>query len=386
MAADVQALLDAKTIWQGRRSLPKTGIPTGYDALDQQLPQGGWCAGALTEILYESPGCGELSVLLPTLARLSRQGQWITWIAPPSLPYPPALYAAGVDLSHCLLIHPKREVDRLWAVEQAMRSGTCAAVITWPRKADPQSIRRLQLAAEAGTVLGCAAASRSRCGHRHRRQRCACTFIPRAAVRVSVFSKAAVDYRILMLWTCLLLPQLSVEVRARGGSPTRALAVTTGEGTQRKVYQANATAAALGVNSGQSISAAYALAPDLLVLPRDHHLEQHGREQVAGWAYRYSPQIGMGYESAVVLEISASRKLFGGVEALLNQLIDGLDTLGYSISTVQLPPHPPHIYWQPVTKVVRYKPPQICRRLSPNYRCTPLDCLRKHYEVYVGSA
>jgi len=41
----------------------------------------------------------------------------------------------------------------LWAVEQALRSGSCSAVLAWPAAIEPTALRRLQLAAEAGAAL-----------------------------------------------------------------------------------------------------------------------------------------------------------------------------------------------------------------------------------------
>jgi hypothetical protein len=52
------------------------------------------------------------------------------------------------------LILPRTERERLWALEQALRSGACAAVLTWPRTADFRTLRRLQLAAETGRGVG----------------------------------------------------------------------------------------------------------------------------------------------------------------------------------------------------------------------------------------
>ena len=65
----------------------------------------------------------------------------------------PALAGHGVDLSRLLLIRPGNATDALWTVEQTLRSGTCAAVLAWPRRADAKSLRRLQLAAKAGRRL-----------------------------------------------------------------------------------------------------------------------------------------------------------------------------------------------------------------------------------------
>lgn len=134
-----------------------TAIPSGFTDLDRALPGGGWPGQALTEILHDQYGIGELRLLMPALARLSRSGRWIAFVAPPHIPYAPALAAQGVDLSRVLLVHPRtshRGRDALWALEQALRAGTCAAVVGWPMRVEGKQLRRLQLAAEAGDTWG----------------------------------------------------------------------------------------------------------------------------------------------------------------------------------------------------------------------------------------
>lgn len=151
-------LLRQPGIWRAgeqRRETGRAHVASGFPALDAALPGGGWPVGTLTEILHEPAGAGGLSLLMPALARLGRTGRWIALIAPPYLPYAPALTNHGVDLSRLLLIHPgEASADALWAVEQALRSGTCGAVLAWPQRVDMGSLRRLQLAADAGGSLG----------------------------------------------------------------------------------------------------------------------------------------------------------------------------------------------------------------------------------------
>jgi len=134
------------------------GLESGYPELDKHLPGGGWPTGALTEILAAHHGSGELRLLMPALARLSvappeqdhAEPGWIAWIAPPFQPYPPALRQYGLDLSRMLIVRPARAGEILWSAEQALSSGTCAAVLMWPGPLDDQASRRLQLAAEKG--------------------------------------------------------------------------------------------------------------------------------------------------------------------------------------------------------------------------------------------
>lgn len=148
-------LLREHRIWRHSGNRTTQGcLPSGFAQLDAVLPGGGWPMGALTEVLHTAPGIGELRLIMPGLARLSRAGRWIALVAPPHIPYAPALAAHGMDLSRILLIHPRAGSDTLWALEQTMRSGSCAAVLAWPRQAEHQQLRRLQLAAEAGHCWG----------------------------------------------------------------------------------------------------------------------------------------------------------------------------------------------------------------------------------------
>lgn len=136
-------------VWQASRLAQQQGpvLGTGFAELDAELPGGGWPTGALIELLADQPGVGELSLLLPLLRR-TPQERWMAWIAPPFLPYAPALAATGVPLGRLLLIEPQQPDQILWATRQAVSSGSCAAVLAWPRRIDAPALRRLQLAAE----------------------------------------------------------------------------------------------------------------------------------------------------------------------------------------------------------------------------------------------
>jgi len=160
----IEDLLSHPQVWRGQVA-GFDGVPaiaTGFAALDRYLPGGGWPLTGISEIFVEHYGLGELRVLMPALATLSRLAveakQWIVWIAPPFVPYAPALVERGIDLSRILLVHPGGghwladspvSKDVLWAVEQAIRSQSSIATLAWVRKADATALRRLQLGAEA---------------------------------------------------------------------------------------------------------------------------------------------------------------------------------------------------------------------------------------------
>lgn len=156
--AAVQAidfLLRDPRLWRGQDNPPPppSRHATGFTALDDALPAGGWPEASLVEILFSADGLGELSLLLPTLAALSSDDRPVLVVAPPYRVYAPAWQAAGLQLSklHVLDANPK---DALWAMEQALRAGCCGAVLGWPMQADDNSLRRLQVAAETGQTPG----------------------------------------------------------------------------------------------------------------------------------------------------------------------------------------------------------------------------------------
>lgn len=156
MNSSLDLVLQHPGIWRGYQlaQTEEETLPTGFAELDELLPGGGWARGALTEILLEREGIGELSLLLPALARAWTQSEWQAWVAPPHIPYAPALSIAGINLKQLLVAQPQNPADAWWAAEQALRSGACSAVLAWLGAPDEKRMRRLQLGAETGKAWG----------------------------------------------------------------------------------------------------------------------------------------------------------------------------------------------------------------------------------------
>jgi hypothetical protein len=151
----LSALPDHPALWRGS-DLARTryaGLATGFPQLDAELPGGGWPVGALTELLPAHEGIGELRVLGPALAALSKRKLWLAWIAPPYSPYAPALAAAGIDPGQMIIVRTHSDQDTLWAAEQALASNACGAVLAWLPVVRYPQLRRLHLAAEHGRAL-----------------------------------------------------------------------------------------------------------------------------------------------------------------------------------------------------------------------------------------
>ncbi|MFC4253174.1 translesion DNA synthesis-associated protein ImuA [Sinimarinibacterium flocculans] len=141
-------------IWRGQRALRVQAMPTGHADLDRLLPGGGLPCNALTEILHPRPGVGEMGLILPMLGHLTQAGSRVGLIAPPHVPYAPALARASVVLPRLVVVDPPASGEPLWCVEQMLRAGVFGAIVGWIREADMHALRRLQLAAVTGHTIG----------------------------------------------------------------------------------------------------------------------------------------------------------------------------------------------------------------------------------------
>lgn len=152
-SALIESLLERRSdLWRGRvvgRAL-SLGVPTGFAALDQELPWGGWPPAGLIELLGNGPGDG-LGLVLPVLAYLGAAARWQLLVDPPWHPFAPALAGRGLVLERLVVVRAGEATA--WAAEQGLRSGACAAVLLWGGRWDGVTLRRLQLAAATGGAL-----------------------------------------------------------------------------------------------------------------------------------------------------------------------------------------------------------------------------------------
>jgi len=145
-----QILRDSPLVWRGVESPSPETRSTGFAELDDCMPGGGWPIGTLIEIIPACEGVGELSLCLPVLVALCREGRRIALVAPPHIPYAPALKRAGLVLESLLWVGADRDDDARWSAEQLLRDGNVGAVLVWSPTRDERLLRRIQLAAETG--------------------------------------------------------------------------------------------------------------------------------------------------------------------------------------------------------------------------------------------
>lgn len=136
----------------GRRSAV---FSTGSTTIDACLPYGGYESGTIIEYLQSTAGSGAttlaLSAAREALAVTDRFCVVVDWR---QQFYPPAAAALGLDLKRIVIVRPATLADRLWAIDQALRSPAIVAVIAEVEQLDDRAARRLQLAAESGGSLG----------------------------------------------------------------------------------------------------------------------------------------------------------------------------------------------------------------------------------------
>lgn len=152
-------------LWRGSSlgSAADPALPSGFAALDAELPGGGWPAKAAVELLVPDAGVLEWRLLAPGLGhwwagqampaplpgRRQRQAapalRTLLLVNPPHTPHLPGLQALGLPPSALVWVQAATPAQALWAAEQAIKSRV--AVLAWLPEARPEQVRRLQVCA-----------------------------------------------------------------------------------------------------------------------------------------------------------------------------------------------------------------------------------------------
>jgi protein ImuA len=144
---------------------PPSAPAFGADRLDALFGAG---RATLSEIFparaSDAPAAAAFAFAMALRARAARGGGAVVFIVEDfsaqefGLPYGRGLAAAGLDLPLFALIRTRRPRETLWAMEEALKSPACAAVVVETflnaRLYDLSASRRLLLAARRGGALG----------------------------------------------------------------------------------------------------------------------------------------------------------------------------------------------------------------------------------------
>jgi hypothetical protein len=124
-------------------------------AIDALLPPGGFCGGAIHEVLSSTQ---TPALLLPILmAKEAAKFGWVAWCDVSRQLYPPAVAAMGLPLDRLLVLRPDGGInDELWAMTECLGCRGISACVMPLGHVGRVQTRRLQLAAERGGGIGIA--------------------------------------------------------------------------------------------------------------------------------------------------------------------------------------------------------------------------------------
>lgn len=144
----------AANVWRANQmgSSRSHTIPSGFRVLDTELPGGGWPRSAMTELLVQQPGIGEIRLIRYALAEIAKT-QRIAFLEPPHTPQISAWTSWGMPAEKMLMVKSKTTADALWAAEQVLRNGSCGALLFWQPQVRNEALRRLQLASQASETM-----------------------------------------------------------------------------------------------------------------------------------------------------------------------------------------------------------------------------------------
>ncbi|WP_297654834.1 translesion DNA synthesis-associated protein ImuA [Hydrogenophaga sp.] len=139
----------AAALWRADQlGAPVSAVwPSGFAALDAQLPGGGWPGHGLTEILTPHSGTLEWRLLGPALRSVCAAGQPVVLVGPPLPPHLPGLRFEGIAARQLVWVRADTAAERLWAAEQLIKAQACGALVAWLPQARAEQIRRLQVLA-----------------------------------------------------------------------------------------------------------------------------------------------------------------------------------------------------------------------------------------------
>ncbi len=127
-----------------------------------------------------------------------------------------------------------------------------------------------------------------------------------------------------MIWGALRFPCLPLEALEIYRAEPRACVIEQ----HHRVLMATPAAYSQGVCDGMKMSTASAIT-DIHPCSREVDREQQALLRLASWAYKYTPYIQRYRDNCLLLEVSRSLRLYGGLEALVSRLAEGLDQMPY---------------------------------------------------------
>jgi protein ImuB len=135
-----------------------------------------------------------------------------------------------------------------------------------------------------------------------------------------------------MLWICLHLPHLAIELRQP--QEPGPLAVMDGTGARRRVIACNAAAPGSGITVGMDAPSSMMREPELRMIDRSKAQERRAMAAVACWAHQFTSDVCLDVARwRVWLEVGSSLRYFNGLATVHAQIKAGIANLGYTASS-----------------------------------------------------
>ncbi len=130
-----------------------------------------------------------------------------------------------------------------------------------------------------------------------------------------------------------------------------------------------------------AVSAALALAPRLRIVPRDPAGETEALLGIGGWAAQFTPGVAIEFPDSVLLEVSGSLRLFGGLESIVERLRRGTTELGWS-TVLAGAPTPRAASWLALAGEQKFI--GAAARLEEALAALPVEVLRREDETHAA--
>ncbi|WP_230412010.1 Y-family DNA polymerase [Undibacterium hunanense] len=134
------------------------------------------------------------------------------------------------------------------------------------------------------------------------------------------------------LWLAVHLPMLQLEVFVKHW-PGVEESIPSAVLQQGRVSAVSQSARQAGVYTGMRTGGAQMLLPDIRCFQRDTQQEQLDLLASATALLQYSPQVALAEDDTILIDISASLSLFGGIRALRKRIQATMQALGLTANT-----------------------------------------------------
>lgn len=124
--------------------------------VNEAFPNNTFPLGAVHEFISNNAedASATYGFVMGIAAKIAQHTGAILWISPTRLLFPPALVVFGVQPHNIIFLEVKKELDCLWAMEEALKCEAFSTVICESPNISFTASRRFQLAVEQSNVTG----------------------------------------------------------------------------------------------------------------------------------------------------------------------------------------------------------------------------------------